>query len=822
PTGPAVTVVATPDSVVPAVMAGVPMADSIRARAIDAQGRGVSGAPVTWGTAASSGAVSFLSNVADAGGRVGGMWVPSTSAGLDTAFVGLGAPSGRFYVTVLPGFAAVENLALVGSLTQGPISADSNSASFTSTGRHGVFVTHARDAFGNVATPSCTKSPQCFYFDSLPGAGFSHGYGTIDSVKADSVFFTVTNGFPTTFQIHATYPAVAAAIEDSVILNVNPVGVAVQIWGFGFGPADSVTYNSICPSTGPFNFFCQKNVYAYVVDSAGAPLQSNPGYFPQWQPLVPGDTTVGIDPNFQFSFATPVTAQMNGATAIVVSVTSSGPPPLSTASDTLYITVQQAPGQIAVTPGNRSLGLGDTTVFHGIVTDSGGAPVGIQPAIHWMAPSPSGIGEFAGVVKLDSAADSLVVRLDSGFYNISNFDWQAVVRAFLEIAPGDTISGQGVLVNPIVYDQFSITANGQGHAAVDTGAHRMFVVNGGFLEGLNIDNDAPVGSIGIGSSGSWIAVDQDSNRVFVSDQFANSVNVVDALTFTPRPAVSLPGSPVGLALSPADHRLYAAMRSCTGGPPCVPTSFIVPIDAGADTMMTADTARLAIDSLVIPEGLAFNPATGLLYISSNTGLVYVYDPATKVLVDSIVANAGSLLQGMAFNPVNGMLYVADWSGGQVLKIDPASKAVTPVGSVNNPYDVGIDPVHNKIYASASSNTLLVQINGATDTYQWLLAGTSNLDEPGNVAVDPRTGVVFVPHPNSLTIYQFYGHSFPAPLTAPRRQVAGAQPTPRSFTPRIPAGLLPRGGSRRPPPARKPGATLPGILPGAQGGKKSPK
>lgn len=824
PTGPAVTVVATPDSVVPAAMAGVPLADSIRARAIDAQGRGVSSAQVTWGTALNSGAVNFLSNVADAGGRVGGMWVPSTAAGLDTAFVGLGAPSARFYVNVLPGFATVENLALVDALTQGAVSTDSNSASFTSTGRHGVFVTHARDAFGNVATPSCLQSPQCFYFDDVPGAGFSHGYGTIDSVKADSVFFTVSNGFPTTFQIHASYPTLVTAIEDSVILNVNPVGVAVQIWGFGFGPADSVTYNSVCPSTGPFNFFCQKNVYAYVVDSAGAPLQTNPGYFPQWQPLVAGDTTVGIDPNFQFSFSTPVTAQMNGSTAIVVSVTSSGPPPLPKASDTLYITVQQAPGQIAVTPGNRSLGLGDTTVFHGIVTDSGGTPVAVQPAINWMIPSPSGIGEFPGVVKLDSAADSLIVRLDSGFYNISNYDWEAVVRAFVERAPGDTISGQGVLLNPIVYDQFSITANGQGHAAVDTGAHKMFVVNGGNLEGLNIDNDAPIGTIGIGSSGTWISVDQDSNRVFVADPFTNSVHIIDGVGFTPLGTANLPGTPNGLAVSPVDHRMYTAMRFCAGGPPfCATGTYIVPIDGslGADTAIIADSVRLAIDTLAAPQGLAFNPATGLLYLSTSTGLVYVYDPVSKLVVDSIVADPGALLQGMAFNPVNGMLYVADWTGSQVLKIDPVTKSVAFVGSVNNPYDVGVDPVHNKIYASSSGNVLLVQVDGATDTYHWLIAGTSSSDEPGNVAVDPRTGVVFVPHPTSLTIYQFYGHSFPAPLTAPRRMVAGSKPTPRSITPRIPAGLLPQGGTRRPPPARRPGITLPGLLPGAKGAKKSP-
>jgi hypothetical protein len=53
----------------------------------------------------------------------------------------------------------------------------------------------------------------------------------------------------------------------------------------------------------------------------------------------------------------------------------------------------------------------------------------------------------------------------------------------------------------------------------------------------------------------------------------------------------------------------------------------------------------------------------------------------------------------------------------------------------------------------------------------------------------------------------------------RQQIAGTQPGSRAITPRIPARLLPQSGSRRPPPARKPGVTLPGILPG---GKKSTK
>jgi hypothetical protein len=628
-TGPAVSVVATPDSNVSGITAGTLLPDSIRARVLDAEGRGVAGTTVTWNTRAGSGGITPNTAVTDAGGRAGGLWTLPTLAQVDTGLAfaaGVPAPA-DFFLTVFSGPAAVVNWQLIQSLTQGVVEPVlQKSATFRSSMRHGALVTNARDAFGNVA-----QTASGYYFDDIPATGFGvNGLGTVDSTHADTVFFTESTSGPVTYQLHGQYQTFAGLVQDSVVISDSAVGVAArigtqqQVYPFGSVSADSATINSICPSGQQPNGSCQQTFFGQVIDSAGTPLGYNPGYFITWQIDPPGDTTVALSSTFADTMQ--VIAQANGTTAVILTINADGPPALVVQQDTLHVLVQQLPGQIAVTPGTLNVGLGDTIVFHGTVTDAGGSPMAVQPAIHWMAPASFGPGEFAGVVKLDSAGDSLIVRLDSGFYSTSNFDWEAVVRAFVELAPGDTISGQGVLFNPIVYDQFSITANGQGHAAVDTGAHRMFVVNGGYLEGLNIDNDAPIGTIGIGSSGSWISVDQDSNRVFVADPVTNSVHIIDGVGFTPLGTANLPGTPNGLAVSPVDHRTYTAMRFCAGGPPfCATSTYIVPIDgsAGVDTALIDDSVRLAIDTLAAPEGLAFNPATGLLYLSTSTGLVYV-------------------------------------------------------------------------------------------------------------------------------------------------------------------------------------------------------
>src|SRR6266516_804825 len=213
PVGPAARIVPATDTVLagaPAINSTVGDPDSIRARVVDAEGRGVAGVTIGWGV--SSGVFQHPGVPTDLGGRAGGVWQTTTAANLQfvqATVAGLAGSPVTWPAFLQPGPSLSANFQFVPQLTAGSVAADSNTVTFTSSGRKGVFVTHTQDQYGNVTHPSSVPD---FCFDDVPATGVCHNqfwylpqYGIIDSVKADSVFFTLTTTSPTVLQMRAQY-----------------------------------------------------------------------------------------------------------------------------------------------------------------------------------------------------------------------------------------------------------------------------------------------------------------------------------------------------------------------------------------------------------------------------------------------------------------------------------------------------------------------------------------------------------------------------------------------------------------------------------------
>jgi YVTN family beta-propeller protein len=722
--------------------------DSIRVRVLDAEGRGLSGTDIVWGT--STGSFQHPGLPTDEGGRAGGVWLTSTAA--NTQFVqatvpGLIGSPVTWAAFLQPEPTSAVNFQLVfegpvgDTLTQGQVAPDSNSVTFTSTGRRGVFVTNARDPLGNVTHP--TGFPD-FCFTGVPNDGVCHNlgwfqpyYGSIDSVKADSVFFTVITASPATMQIRAEYEG--GTILDSIVINMNAAAVGVRI------SQDTALYGSLCPSVGPYNIRCRLTFQAQLVDSAGSPLPPNDVYHFNWTNEVPGDTTVTIDSQSGLmGEVVEVTAHANGTASLVAHQNSGSS--LDPDRDTLAITVNQVLANIAVTPDSMSAGLGDTVTFSATATDQGGAPM--PGAVGWRLDPP--YDAYLTIIDFPSAS-SVRVRLDSVAPSYPRD--LAIITAFTERGPGDTLLAGGVLYNPIFLERSGVPGSPQG-SAVDPVLNQAYVVGlSGILSVFDGVGDTLIATIPVGSGASSVAANPRTGKVYVSNSADGTVTIIDGVSRSVITTIPVATNTGGIAIDTATNLVYVGSLINVAG---TDVPFLSKIDGSTDAVIATDTVRLRGASA--PGAIAVNAANGRAFVIMRNDSLGVVDLVARTLVDSL-GNLGFNLGGVAVNTLTSRVYVG--SASEIRVIDGAPGVDTVFTDVvlgaNSAQGLSVNEARNKIYVAHANNTLVYEIDGVSNQYRFIIVGTSISDTPQSTAVNPVTGKVYVPRANALTVMKYFSN-----------------------------------------------------------------
>ncbi len=730
PVGPAARIIPATDTVLagaPAINSTVGDPDSIRARVVDAEGRGVAGVTIGWGV--SSGVFQHPGVPTDLGGRAGGVWQTTTAANLQfvqATVAGLAGSPVTWPAFLQPGPSLSANFQFVPQLTAGSVAADSNTVTFTSSGRKGVFVTHTLDQYGNVTHPSSVPD---FCFDDIPATGVCHNpswylpqYGIIDSVKADSVFFTVTTASPVLFQIRAQYDG--GAIVDSVLISLAPVAAGVRI------NADTALYNSLCAVGGPYNVLCRRTFIAQLVDSAGAPLPPNPAYQFSWTNTLPGptvsDSTYG--PMSEF---VDITAHANGSTTFIVQQTAGLP--LVPDRDTLAITVNQLLANIAVTPDTVSKGLGDTVTFSATATDQGGSPM--PGTIGWRQDPPA--GQYLTIIDYPTAS-SIRVRIDSGYPN--GLRDLAVITAFTERAPGDTILASGVIYNPIIRT-LNFLGSQPWAVGIDPRTQLAYVANRGSRQVAVVDvrNNTPVNFVDVGTNPERVMVDSRNAHVFVTNVIDNTISVLDAANNGAFLSTMTLGPSVGFTAVDTSSNLVYVPSNCANPPVCdVGGAYLHKIDGVTRSFISSDAVALP----AVGTGVVFDEVNRSVYVAMVNDQVAVVDPVAKTVLQ--VIDVGSQPKGMAINPVTRKLYVTNSNANSVSVIDLATNAVVKTEFVfsNAPERVAVDPIINRIYVAGYGSFLVDRIDGNTDTNIGYLS--VNCSYPNDVAVNPLNRDLFMP------------------------------------------------------------------------------
>ncbi|WP_259053540.1 YncE family protein [Methylohalomonas lacus] len=253
----------------------------------------------------------------------------------------------------------------------------------------------------------------------------------------------------------------------------------------------------------------------------------------------------------------------------------------------------------------------------------------------------------------------------------------------------------------------------------------------------------------------------NADELYVINQAAATVIVIDERTGERQETIAVPPGPVGLAFSGDGSRAYVThpeqgqvsvidtaqrqvLRSIdVGGMP-----FGIAVDEGThrrlllvtdwqrNALVFVDPQRGAVIDLLAtgdaPTGIAVDERNRRLYVANrDSGTITVLSADTPELFATI--EAGRAPYALQLSASGGRLYVADPGGNEVLTIDTSSHAVSGHGEVGHaPYALALTPDEQRLLVTSQGDDMLSIL--APDRDLEKLAGIEVGRDPEGVAV----------------------------------------------------------------------------------------
>jgi YVTN family beta-propeller protein len=233
-----------------------------------------------------------------------------------------------------------------------------------------------------------------------------------------------------------------------------------------------------------------------------------------------------------------------------------------------------------------------------------------------------------------------------------------------------------------------------------------------------------------------IAVNPNTKKVYVANEYSNTVSVIDTETDKVQATIHVGSFPYGIDTNPLNNRVYVTNRG---------SNTVSVIDGSIDTKL------LDLPVGKSPVGIAVNPSTNLIYVTNfEDGTLSVIDDITNEVIDTI--SVGKTPYGIAVNPLSNKIYVADIITDTVSVIDGKTNKVTAKISVGKkPTDLAID--------IAKGNPRLYVTNYDSDSVSVIDTLTNNVidnitsvgDSPVGIAINPISSNLYVSNIASNTV-----------------------------------------------------------------------
>src|ERR687895_1231899 len=233
-----------------------------------------------------------------------------------------------------------------------------------------------------------------------------------------------------------------------------------------------------------------------------------------------------------------------------------------------------------------------------------------------------------------------------------------------------------------------------------------------------------------------VAVNPSTKKVYVVNEFSNTVSVIDTNTDTVKSTINLGNFPYGIDINPLNNRIYITNRG---------SNTVSVLDGSVDTKLDDITVGKS------PVGIAVNPSANWIYVTNlDDGTLSVIDGITNEVTAKI--SVGKTPYGIAVDPLSNKIYVADIITNTVSVIDGETNKVTAKISVGKkPTGLAID--------IAKGNPRLYVTNYDSDSVSVIDTLTNNVidnitsvgDSPVGIAINPISSNLYVSNIASNTV-----------------------------------------------------------------------
>jgi YVTN family beta-propeller protein len=235
----------------------------------------------------------------------------------------------------------------------------------------------------------------------------------------------------------------------------------------------------------------------------------------------------------------------------------------------------------------------------------------------------------------------------------------------------------------------------------------------------------------LGQTPSHIAVNPNTNLIYVSDYNNDSVSVIDGKTNKVVNTIGIE-TPSYIGVNPNTNMIYVDEHNRD-----LNSSSIDVIDG--KTNKVVDT--IGIET---PSNMAVNPNTNMLYVlNQDNKTLSVIDGKTNEVVDYIVLVNQSIAY-LAVNPNTNMIYVSDYYDNSISVIDGKTNEVVHTIVIETPTYIAVNPNTNMIYVMAyvynpdfTSYSINI-IDGKTNE----VVDAIGMEEESEIAINTNTNMLY--------------------------------------------------------------------------------
>ncbi|MDX1387601.1 MAG: YncE family protein [Acidobacteriota bacterium] len=272
-----------------------------------------------------------------------------------------------------------------------------------------------------------------------------------------------------------------------------------------------------------------------------------------------------------------------------------------------------------------------------------------------------------------------------------------------------------------------------------------------------------------------VAVNPDTNRIYVTDLSKDLLYVLDGATNTLEATVPVTGRPFGVKVNPFTNLVYVssiddeaiyvidgATDSLIDTIPVPHTPLDLVMDFMADRLYAANPASSCVCEIDCttnsvqgipldprPQGLGVDLVNGQVWVGHESACVSVIEE--DAAVEPIVL--GSRPVDVAVNPLVRRAYACDRDNNNVYMIDTKTHRMDEVALAGSPRSIATNPLSRRVYVVLADDSLQV-LDGLSDS---IVATVPVGDGPMDVAVNPLTGLVYIVHFVDGTLHVISDH-----------------------------------------------------------------